>query len=89
MAQLTVTLNTQNMTNYPQGDVFGTDLVKELRALNFSGLLFIRSANTEDEELYLTSGATAMLHKTVKAKEIGLQLAKYYTSMMSNKVEYY
>ena len=69
--------------------MLGTDIAKKLRELHFTGLIFIRSANTEDEDFYLASGATAMLHKTVKAKEIGLQLAGHYTAMMSNNISYF
>ena len=76
--------------NYPEGDIFGTDIVKKLRKnLQFTGLVFIRSANTEDEDLYLASGATAMLHKTVKVSDIAMQLARFYTTMVSHKIHYY
>ena len=48
--------------------VLGSDLVKALRRMNFTGVLLIRSGNdsADDEEAYLECGADGMLPKTSK-----------------------
>lgn len=49
-----------------EGELFGTDLVQELRTSSFSGLILVRSANTEAEQDYLDAGADGALCKSMK-----------------------
>lgn len=56
----------QNMDNYPEGRVLGTDTIKKLRTSGFNGLLFIRSANddTASRLMYKNAGADSTLSKS-------------------------
>ena len=53
---------------FDAGGFTGTDLVQELRARGFSGLLVIQSANDEadDERMYVDAGADGSIGKAVK-----------------------
>ena len=58
----------QNM-NYPDGDVLGTDLCRELRAAGWRGVLLIQSANDSaaDAAFYREAGADGTLGKSVSS----------------------
>ena len=57
----------QNMDQYPEGTVLGTQLCQEIRALGFLGTLVISSANDElqDEREYALAGANVCIGKAV------------------------
>jgi len=58
----------QNLTNYDEGDVFGTELCSELRRRGFRGSLVIQSANDSfvDQQDYLTAGANGSIPKALR-----------------------
>ena len=57
----------QNM-EYPEGSIYGTELIAQMRQKGFVGLAAIRSANDspKDEELYLDAGADGVVSKGLK-----------------------
>jgi hypothetical protein len=62
----------QNMDKYKEGRVLGTDVVSDLRAAGFSGLMFIRSANDDPESarFYRRAGANGVLSKTAPVQDV-------------------
>jgi DNA-binding NarL/FixJ family response regulator len=61
----------QNLV-YPNGTVFGTDIVRRLLNSGYNGFIAIRSANDteEDHKIFFTSGAHVVLGKDVPAKDM-------------------
>jgi len=55
----------QNMDNYDEGAVYGTEVIKQCRYLGFTGLMFIRSANGDigSRVIYKNAGANGTLSK--------------------------
>jgi CheY-like chemotaxis protein len=58
----------QNLTNYHEGEIFGTSLCRELRNRGFHGAIVIQSANDEmaAEREYLAAGANGCLGKVIR-----------------------
>ena len=58
----------QNLEAYAEGAFYGTELIKEMRARDFDGLVIVQSANDgpEDERAYLAAGADGCLGKAIK-----------------------
>jgi len=61
----------QNLV-YNGQNYLGTDVSKQLRALGYTGVILMRSANTEreDVEFYLSAGADGYLEKSMSSKTI-------------------
>jgi hypothetical protein len=55
----------QNMDNYDEGAVYGTEVIRKCRYLGFTGLMFIRSANDDigSRVIYKSAGANGTLPK--------------------------
>ena len=71
----------QNM-HWPEGTVYGTDLVTAIRSLGFNGLIVMRTANDAEgsEAGYLRLGVDAVLSKGMSVKALTptlLQLQEY------------
>ena len=64
----------------PGKNVFGTDLIKELRSKGCRAMLCIRSGNVSqaDQELYFRSGANSVFDKELTFKELALELGREY-----------
>jgi CheY-like chemotaxis protein len=64
----------------PGKNVFGTDLIKELRSKGCTAMLCIRSGNVSqaDQELYFRSGANSVFDKELTFKELALELGREY-----------
>ena len=59
-----VCLLDQNMDSYKEGKLLGTQITEELRSHGFGGMVFIVSANDDQEAVnsYLSSGAGMFHH---------------------------
>ena len=70
----------QNLDQYPEGVLLGTDIVKKLVRAKFSGIIFIRSGNDsmDDIKLYREAGATDVLTKNANVAVLAMEvLVKY------------
>ena len=69
----------QNL-EYDTESFLGTDLIQQLAAKGFQGLMCVRSANSseEDEQFYLGKGAHCMLGKDMLGSELIAVLAREY-----------
>ena len=70
----------QNLDQYPEGVLLGTDIVKKLVHAKFSGIIFIRSGNDsmDDIKLYREAGATDVLTKNANVAVLAMEvLVKY------------
>lgn len=74
----------QNLTNYDEGQIFGTGLCRELRQRGFSGVLVIQSANDElaAEREYLAAGANGCVGKALRGgpDELVKRLAAFWAA---------
>ena len=73
----------QNMDNYDEGAVYGTEVIRKCRHLGFTGLMFIRSANDDigSRVIYKNAGASGCLPKL----PTGLpQFAKDFISLVAS-----
>ena len=72
----------QNLTNYHEGALFGTALVRELRQRGFNGVLVIQSANDETaaEREYIAAGADGSIGKVLRGgpSEIAKRLGAFW-----------
>jgi CheY-like chemotaxis protein len=72
----------QNLTNFHESPVYGTEFCRELRKRGFTGCLVIQSANDEieAEREYLAAGANGSLGKALRggADELLSRLAPCY-----------
>jgi len=79
----------QNLTNYHEGEVFGTELCRELRQRGFTGVLVIQSANDEvgAEREYLAAGADGCVGKVIRGgpKELVDRLAQLRQHRLSTR----
>jgi len=68
----------QNLDTFPEGKMFGTDIVSTLVEAGFSGPMFIRSdeCSFDDICLYLDKGATGILSKTPHVGKLAVKLLK-------------
>jgi len=65
----------QNLV-YNGHNYLGTDIAKELRRQGYKGVILMRSANTEKQDiiLYLSSGADGYLEKSMSSKVIAQEV---------------
>jgi len=74
-----IVLIDQNM-EYPEGSVYGSELIAQMRRKGFVGLAAIRSANDspKDEELYLDAGADGVVSKGLKKADAVKKIVQLY-----------
>ena len=79
----------QNLDNYLEGKMVGTDIVEKLVDANFKGLTLMRSANdsVKDIEFYRSKGAHDTLSKTFNVATLAMQVLEkcqqYYSQSRS------
>ena len=78
--KLIVCIFDQNMDQYEEGTVYGTDVTKELREKGFEGPIFIRSANDDfaSAKKYRDAGATSNLKKGLIGRLAALNIAEQW-----------
>lgn len=83
-----IVITDQNFDEYEPGqEALGTDILEELTAKGFSGLMFVRSGNdsVDDIQFYRKKGACDVLSKESKVADLAVSvLLKHNEAMVNN-----